>query len=167
MRVFCGGFEIGRDRLEDCGQLRGLIEPAQDAMTSRGVGDVNKPPLTDLHPMSAMLADDARIVAVRAIVFRVNRPMEDRSDEFAVAPVDRGSARTVANLKRERFIQFKAAGESLRNGEVQFRSVASSVLGRYATTPVEMHEITERFLSIDGKSVEQCREVDRRRFGTC
>ncbi|MDX2199481.1 MAG: hypothetical protein SF069_10990 [Phycisphaerae bacterium] len=87
---------------------------------------MNKTPLTDLHTMAAMLADNAWVIAVSAIIFGVNRPMEYRPEEFAVSAVDRGGRWSVADLKLERSVKVKSAGQTLRNGKVQLRSVLSS-----------------------------------------
>lgn len=62
------------------------------------IGDVNKSPFADFNPVTAVLADDARVVAVGAVIFGVNRPMKNRPDEIPVTPIDRGRSRSVANL---------------------------------------------------------------------
>lgn len=76
-------------------------------MAGGSIGYVNEPPFADFNPVTTVLADDARVVAVGAVIFGVNRPMEDRPDEFTVAPIDRGRSWGVADLKRERLFEFK------------------------------------------------------------
>ncbi|MDX2198751.1 MAG: hypothetical protein SF069_07240 [Phycisphaerae bacterium] len=114
-----------------------------------------------------MIADDTRMVAVRAVILGMNRSMKDRPHELGVSPVERGSPGRVADLEGECFLQGESAGKLLRDGEIQLRGMLSGGRGRNTSTPVTLDELTKRFLGIDRKSVQQRRKVDRPSFGAC
>ena len=102
-------FEIRCNRVKDGRQFGGLAQAAENAMACRCIGDMYKPPFADFHAVAAVLANDARMIAVRAVIFRMNRLMENRPQKFAVPPVHRSRRWGIANLKRIRRFQLESA----------------------------------------------------------
>lgn len=158
------GLEIWRNGAEYRRQFLALIQPAQDAVARSRVGNVNETPLADIDPMAAMLTDDARVVAIRSVVLRVDRTVEDGPDELAITAVDRGGGRSIANPEGERLVKREPSRQILRNRKVQLGRVLPSLRSGHATALVEVHKLSERFLGIHGQSVEKHGEINRCRL---
>lgn len=136
MRVTGSGLKIRRDGTEYRRQFLGFSQPAEYAVARGLVGDVNETPLANIDPMATMLADDARVVAIRSVVLRVDRTVENGPDELAVTAVDRGGGRSIANPEGERLMQREPSRQILRNRKIQLRRMLPSLRSGHATALV-------------------------------
>lgn len=144
------GLEIWRNGVEYRRQFLALIQPAQDAVARSRVGNVNETPLADIDPMAAMLTDDARVVAIRSVVLRVDGAMEDRPDELARPSVRRGGGRPFPDLEGERFFQLESARQCLGQFEVELRCMLPGFRRGHAASLVKLHELSERAFRVPG-----------------
>ena len=87
-----------------------VAQLAQNAVTGCGIGDMDKPPIANRNGVSAMLADDARIILVGPEIFLSNGRMKNRHKEFSIATVFRRRAGAFAKLKGVTGFQLEAAG---------------------------------------------------------